>query len=168
MVRVQEATRNAVSSAAVAQGFVRVALGMPKAYKHLELWASVELPYAQRGGTDFLFRQRDFVMIDSSDPSWIIVRVTSRCITFDVVVAHAPHSAIADDKASTWWESFRAAIRARKKPSPPLVMLIDANAAVGSVTSQHVGPFGAEDENRNGNHLQWFLLRGGHLHSIDV
>ena len=92
------------------------------------------LTYASIDGKEYFFRQSDFVAIHAS-PRVLVVRVTARCLQCTVVVAHAPHSGVDAAARDLWWDDL-----SRRLPGQPdVVLLVDANARLGSSVSESVG-----------------------------
>eukprot|EP00959_Pyramimonas_sp_CCMP1952_P301981 6319246-Pyramimonas_sp.AAC.1 len=67
------------------------------------------------------------------------------------MVAHAPHARSSAGFSSVveWWARLKRIVRERPNPEQ-LCCLADADATVGSVQSEYVGPVGAEPENDTG------------------
>eukprot|EP00959_Pyramimonas_sp_CCMP1952_P060010 1253678-Pyramimonas_sp.AAC.1 len=61
------------------------------------------------------------------------------------LVGHAPHSRYTATAIDQWWSQMEDANSSRAQPAP-LYCLLDANATVGSVQSEHVGPVAPECE----------------------
>ena len=76
------------------------------------------------------------------------VRLCKDDLRLVVIVAHAP-ACPTFDEATAFWSAMSAMIPSALR-SWPLIALIDANARVGSETSNCVGSFGAEVENLAG------------------
>ena len=74
-----------------------------------------------------------------------------------IVVAHAPTSGRPLEDRQSWWAATRAAIAQATRPGDSVVTLIDANARVGSITSDFVGEFAAAAETENGSELHHYL-----------
>ena len=78
----------------------------------------------------------------------MVVRLCKDDLWLILIVAHAP-ACPTFDEATTFWSALTAMIPSALR-SWPLIALLDANARVGSETSDCVGPCGAEVENLAG------------------
>ena len=78
----------------------------------------------------------------------MVVRLCKDDLRLILIVAHAP-ACPTFDEATTFWSALTAMIPSALR-SWPLIALLDANARVGSETSDCVGPCGAEVENLAG------------------
>ena len=121
----------------VVDGYVVLASGADRGTLGCGLWAGAERPYASVDGKDFFFRQTDFVAVYAS-PRVLVVRVTARRLQCTVVVAHAPHSGVDVALRDAWWQDLSC----RLAGQPDLVLLVDANARLGSSVSASVGAGG--------------------------
>ena len=136
LLGVQEA--RTAAGARVVDGYVVLASGADRGTLGYELWADTGMPYASVDGKDYFFRRADFVAIHAS-PRVLVVRVTSRCLQCTVVVvAHVPHSGVDVADRNLWWEDLSL----RLAGQPDVVLLVDANARLGSAVSAAVGSGG--------------------------
>ena len=69
-----------------------------------------------------------------------------------MIVAHAPHQLASAETKASYWASVKQCVPTHLRMWP-CILLADANAAVGSRTSQHVGAANATPENENGEFL---------------
>ena len=98
-----------------------------------------------------------------SEPRMLLVAVRSPSLALDVMVLHAPiESAPAEDR-DAWWARARQAAARRPQQRVALVVLVDGNARLGSVLSEAVGGYDADDENCNGAALHEFMGEQGLL-----
>ena len=155
LLGVQEA--RSPPGARVVDGYIVLASGSDRGTLGCELWADTECPYASVDGRDHCFRMSDFVAIFAS-PRVLVVRVTARCLQCTVVVAaHAPHSGVEAADRDVWWDDLAR----RLAGQPDVVLLVDANARLGSFVSRSVGSGGfCQQENTSGNllHRTWVEL----------
>ena len=72
-----------------------------------------------------------------------VVAVAVDGFKFDAIVGHGPPS---DDpiRVGLWWTRFSSIVLGRPAPCAPAVVLVDANAKVGSEESFSVGPYRAD------------------------
>ena len=132
LLEVQEA--RAAAGARIADGYVVLASGADRGTLGCELWADTEKPYASVDGKEYFFRQSDFVAIYSS-PRVLVVRMTAGRLQCTLVVAHAPRSGVDVAARSLWWDDLSR----RLAGQPDVVLLVDADARLGSSVSACVG-----------------------------
>ena len=88
-----------------------------------------------------------------SDHGFLVVNVRSKGLQCTLVVAHAPiePKTVADREFNKkWWHSLTGNITGRKN----VILLIDADAHVGSEVSVDVGCGGCAEDQK----LQWCIL----------
>lgn len=89
-----------------------------------------------------------------ADPQFMVVKLAHDDLRLIFLVGHAPNCPTFD-AATTYWNRLSHAIPPALR-SWPLIGFIDANARVGSIVSEVIGPFGQEDENLPGECFhQW-------------
>ena len=132
---VQEA--RTAAGAWIVDGYVVLASGTDRGTLGCELWAGTEKPYASVDGKEYFFRQSDVVAIHSS-PRVLVVSVIARCLRCTLVVAHAPHSGVDVAARSLWWDGLSRRLAGQLD----VVLLVDANARLGSSVSASVGSGG--------------------------
>ena len=136
LLGVQEA--RSAAGARVVDGYVVLASGADRGTLGCEPWADAERPYASIDGKDYCFPLSDLAAIFAS-PRVLVVRITSRCLQCTVVVvAHAPHSGVDVADRELWWDDMSC----RLARQTDVVMLVDANARLGSSVSKSVGSGG--------------------------
>eukprot|EP00438_Fugacium_kawagutii_P013077 Skav213378 [mRNA] locus=scaffold797:151888:166430:+ [translate_table: standard] len=113
--------------------------------------------------TSFTIAGRSF---DISDKHLKIVHTSSRrlivllrtpWLQLRFLVGHAPHDEPGADLAA-WWRTTSHLLHAAHRHLP-LIALLDANAKVGSLVSDSVGSFRAEEENTAGAIFHSWLIR---------
>ena len=105
--------------------------------------------------------KKSSLVVLHEDPRRLIVRANTILGPLRFSVLHAPcepHSEEARAEVLQWWSETRRLLRKTAKPGEALVLLIDANGAIGSSESAAVGPRGAEVQNFNGAQLHEVLL----------
>ena len=123
----------------------------------VSLWVNSSLPYATDEQGQGLFFSRKNCVALHAEPRRLFVKVCAPGISALVCVWHAPHSMRPSEEREAWWHDSERLVRALIKPDDDLVLLVDANARVGSVVSSAVGPCGAERESHNGILFREFL-----------
>jgi hypothetical protein len=83
-------------------------------------------------------------------------------IDFLCVVGHAPHMGYPKDQIQAWWRKLSVYVH-KYGQGLPVVCMLDANAAVGEVLSEHVGDSQPEAENFAGSCFHSFLAQVGHI-----
>ena len=122
------------------------------------LWVSKDRPYAVAGSQKFFFCEQHFVVVGYS-PRHIAVSVQAPHLRLLVLVVHCPslHNHPRHVVEQFWQDPLRDL---RRRPtSTEYLILADANAEVGSVPTESVGPFQAADETPAGTIYHDFLLR---------
>ena len=100
-------------------------------------------------GTELWFHKRLGVSKQTawriaSEPRLLVVRAPLEEEECLFAAANAPHS------QPQWWEELPAKLAAWNRDDLPIVMMVDANAKVGSKQSAAVGPAAPEEENEAG------------------
>ena len=109
------------------------------------LWLSKDIPYGFSGETKHRLERHHFAVVTQS-PRLLIVRIIASFVDLLVVVAHAPHAAAKDEHAHVFWHTVEGFLH-DIPPSAHIVLLTDANAHLGSETTESVGDVFAEQEN---------------------
>ena len=121
------------------------------------LWVNRHRPYGHAADGAPLFLQRKHLFVVMADPQLLFVRLQAPGLQLLVVVGHGPHSRRSEEERVAWWGRLHSLTASFIKPSEHLMLLVDANARVGSVQSPSVGPDGAEKQTHNGALLHSFL-----------
>eukprot|EP00972_Heterocapsa_arctica_P104447 15392368-Heterocapsa_arctica.AAC.1 len=74
----------------------------------------------------------------------LLVAIRMNKLDLDCLVAHAPHSEHNEAVREEWWRGIRRLLQSRADLQVPLVIIIDANARVGSAVSSAIGDYGAQ------------------------
>ena len=145
------------AGARVVDDYIELASGADRGTLGCELWADSAKPYASIGGKDYCFRMSNFVAIFAS-PRVLVVRVIARCLQCTVVVAHAPHAGVDTADRDAWWDDLSR----RLAGQPDVVLLVDANARLGSAVSGSVGDGGfSQQEDISGSMFHRTLVELG-------
>ncbi|CAE7848430.1 unnamed protein product [Symbiodinium sp. KB8] len=120
------------------------------------LWANTTIPYAHRGETQWFLTRNHFTVVECQ-PRLLIVSVRAPFLSWIVVVAHAPSEPPAPEgSAAAFWFSCKKVL-SRCSRDAEVILLADANARVGGLTSDSVGPHGAEEESKTAPEFHQFL-----------
>ena len=121
----------------------------------VELWVARGLPFAHTAaGQPVLFREQDFHVVEAS-PSCLCVTYDSWHISLLVVVAHAPHNGHSEAHRSKWWSDLEDQV-VQCRASRQLVVLIDANARIGTEEDEAFSGLSYDLEDHNGQLLRAF------------
>ena len=104
------------------------------------LWVNRHRPYGHAPDGAPLLLQRKHLFVIMADPRLLFVRLQAPGLQLLVVVGHGPHSRRPEEERLAWWSRLHTLTASFIKPSERLVLLVDANARVGSVQSPSVGP----------------------------
>ena len=92
-----------------------------------------------------------------SKPSLLVVALRLPFAQITVMVAHAPVEQQPRNVRENWWNECLESLMTARVDFSSLVVLIDANARLGSLHSQHIGTFFREPQNGNGELLHRFM-----------
>ena len=124
-----------------------------------ELWFCKARAYATLHGIDYYLHPKHVTLIDAS-PRHLFVRLQAPFLNFFVLCAHAPHSQYVPSELDAWWNSLSALVQPYRGAAP-LMVLIDANARVGSIQTSHIGGCKSDVESPTGALLHTFLAQAG-------
>ncbi|CAE7285274.1 unnamed protein product, partial [Symbiodinium sp. CCMP2456] len=120
------------------------------------LWIAQHVPYAHKQGRPLYIRSSE-VYVCGVSPRHLCACIQAEALKLYVIVAHAPSaSSVPLAEVKAFWAA-RAKDLARRPPGHDFLILADANARVGSMTSIHVGDVDPEEENPAGETLHDFL-----------
>eukprot|EP00959_Pyramimonas_sp_CCMP1952_P093258 1952219-Pyramimonas_sp.AAC.1 len=93
------------------------------------------------------------------EPSRLLVAIRAPRMQCNVLVAHGPWEGKnrTPHSLAQWWNTTTRLVRTLKGDSKLLLTCLDANARMGSVTSQSVGAVDAECQNEAGECFHDFL-----------
>ena len=95
-------------------------------------------PIAQGLHGSAFFQDSDFVIL-AADPRFLILRIKTCAFKAVLIAAHAPHAGASLDDIQSFWHRLSDVIPS-KYNDWPRILLADANARVGSITSVHNWP----------------------------
>ena len=121
------------------------------------LWVNRHRPYGYAPDGTPLFAQRKHLFVVMADPQLLFVRLQAPGLQLLIVVGHGPHSRRPEEERLAWWSRLHSLTASFIKPSEHLMLLLDANARVGTVQSPSIGPTGAEKQTHNGALFHGFL-----------
>lgn len=114
----------------------RIVSGHEGGHLGVELWVSLDQPYAHRGRVSRHFKRSDFVVVSQS-PRHLLVHVQNEDLDFWLLSAHAPHGGTPQDCRETWWHHLSQLVHDHVQQGDLLTM-IDANARSGFNDKIHV------------------------------
>ena len=135
-------------------GFLVLASGASNIRLGVELRVDLQRPYAEHDGRQHFLQQDQFVVL-FNDPRLLIVKLQARYYQATIAVAHAPHSSHTEAERNDWWDQAEM-VMLRVRPN---MLMIDANAKVGSIPSPALmsSAPGGDEENDNGMRFRMFL-----------
>ena len=75
-----------------------------------------------------------------------------------MAVGHAPHTGRTFEDRTAWWSKISTLLR-RHQHQRHCILLLDANAQIGSHTTEHIGGLHAAEEDDNGRRLHELLVQ---------
>ena len=121
------------------------------------LWVHRSMPYATAGSTSYFLRQEHATVTGVSSRHLNVVFVAP-FLRLLVMVAHGPSPANHPiEEIIQFWRD-RAQELQHRPQGTEVLLLTDANAKVGDLQTDSVGPHNAELENASGEHFHAFLL----------
>ena len=115
----------------------------------IELWISVMTPLGFSHGRELYFNGNDAVVLHA-DPDLLLVHWSpSSSLTFIFWVGHAPHKGHPEEIKDAWWNKCRALL-CKSADDVHIIGMLDANAAMGSRTTESVQDHAADEEDFNG------------------
>ncbi|CAE7355562.1 unnamed protein product [Symbiodinium sp. KB8] len=145
-------TRDTLSSQCFGNSFIEFAAAADKGEGGVTLLFNRSQPYGRAKGQSLFFDKSHFTCVHA-DPRCIAVQIRAPHLQILCVCAHAPHSGQPLATISDWWQWFeQAPWLARHKGR--IVLLIDSNAQLGSVTGDAVQGHAADEENHGGTFLR--------------
>ncbi|CAE7242238.1 unnamed protein product, partial [Symbiodinium necroappetens] len=122
------------------------------------LWIAREVAFG-RSGSQSLHITEEQVTVVATSPRHLQVLLEHPRLALTVLVAHAPRvSGQGEEAVISFWNDRYGELQRRPRKADYLI-LADANAHIGSVTTDVIGSFGAEPENEEGFLFHEFLLR---------
>ena len=86
---------------------------------------------------EVFFQDSHFAIIHA-DPRALLIRVANPCLRTIIIAAHAPHSGNSQEALEAWWSDLSHLIPDKYR-AWSLVLMVDANANVGSDVSEQIG-----------------------------
>ena len=118
-----------------------------------QLWISTTLPFGPPGTCV----KSQHCKLVAKDPRFLIIQIKAPFLRAIVISAHAPTSQASQDTISKWWHTLGQAIPTRLRQWPQ-ILLVDANARVGSHPSLAVGPYQGDEQDGGGDELHGYLI----------
>ena len=121
------------------------------------LWVAKSSPYAVSGGRKLYLRDTHLTVVGHS-ARHLIVMISAPRLSLQVSVLHAPSLAHTPrEVVAAFWRD-RAADICSRPDGADFVVLVDANARVGSIVTPHVGDLAFETETDSGTLFHDFLI----------
>ena len=118
-----------------------------------QLWISTTLPFGPPGTCV----KPQHCKVVAKDPRFLIIQIKAPFLRAIVISAHAPTSQASHDTISKWWHTLGQAVPTRLRQWPQ-ILLVDANARVGSHPSLAVGPYQGDEQDGGGDELHGYLI----------
>ena len=131
------------SGTSVSNGFLRLSSG-PDEHGNLglEVWFSLQTALGLGGGSKLRIQRSDATVLHS-EPSCMIVRLSSIALKANFACLHGPHRAQTLKTRLDWW--YRVGkLLAAADDGLPWILAMDANIRVGAETSPSIGPHHAD------------------------
>ena len=139
--------------------FILQSSAEPSGQLGVALWVNKNLAYAHSGGQP-LHILREHLHVTDCSSRHILVQIQAPFLRLAVLVAHGPFEGSRHTTPSAFWTSM-GTLLASPGLARDVVVLTDANARVGSVLTESIGGFGAEQETEVGDIFHSFLLKHG-------
>ena len=139
-------------AAATTQGHFGIIAGLAKRIPYGSVWC----PRTQRRRPVF-FKKEHFKIL-AFDPRFLILKIDTPHLRAVLVAGHAPHTGNEMDIIESWWEQLHAAVP-QAYAKWPMILLCDANAAVGAETSPHIGDHQASKKDDKAVAFESFIAR---------
>ncbi|CAE7621754.1 unnamed protein product [Symbiodinium sp. CCMP2456] len=123
------------------------------------LWIRLDQPFARAQGKPCKVTT-DQIVVSSFSPRHLQVQICTPWIQLTVLVAHGPSAVRHEVQADTFWRDRRDDL-ARRPEGSEIILLVDANSRLGSVSTSAVGPHHPEPESVAGGFFHGFLLDVG-------
>ena len=120
----------------------------------IQLWISKRLPYGPQGNTI----RKEHVRVVASAANYLVVKLCFdrwKCL---IITCRAPHSGRPIGEAREFWANLSSIIQ-RKGAGLPIFFCGDANAHVGEVVTDAIGPHHPSKENQAGFLFHNWLIR---------
>ena len=166
---------------------LRLAGGSAKGHLGVELWVSLQQPYASIGKRAHHFTRKHFTVVHA-DPRLLLVHVEAPHFTCWIAVGHSPHTGTDEGDRHGWWVLF-SDLLTKHADGAPVFLLIDANALSGprddQAVHEHDDASNANTEDfrqllslhelclpatsvqHTGDHATWYHPDGHHSNRID-
>ena len=122
----------------------------------IQLWVSKRLPFGPHGEVI----QHEHVRVVASASNYLVVKVRFAAWRCLIVTCRAPHSGRPIEEGRAFWANLTSVIQ-RKGAGLPLFFCGDANAHVGEIVTDAIGPHFSAKENQAGSLFHNWLLQHG-------
>ena len=155
LIGLQE-TASKESRVTTADGYLRVASQATKGVGGIDIWLSTNHPVAWAGNRPLYWDVASLLVLHS-DSQVLMLRCSIPGLgLYTIISAHAPHNGIDPAIQTNWWNRLRQLARSHQH-GWPLILLVDANAQIGSIPTTGIGDLHASIEDGNGSSLRHFV-----------
>ena len=123
----------------------------------VEIWASRVNPYGQDGNKPLYFQSHHFTVL-SFHARFLLLEISAPALQVHVVCLHSPFAKSAAMDPQQFWTLLDSALDKRRHQNWPLIVMGDFNARLGSIQTQAVSSFQAEQESEVGTLMHQFML----------
>ena len=141
-----------------ADGYLRLSSAACQGVGGIEAWISQDYPFGWIGKRPVFWDLSSVVVIHQDAHLLLFACRIPELGNFVVAVGHAPHNGRSAEDREAWWRRLSALLR-QHQHQRYCIMLLDANAQVGSCPSDHIGGMHASDEDDNGAKLHALLIQ---------
>ena len=119
----------------------------------IQIWFSRALSLSENG---HYFEKHHFKIL-AKDPRFLAIRVVAPFMRAIVIAAHAPTTQASPESVASWWQQLNRTIPA-KFDGWARILLVDANARLGSIPSRAVDVHDEDEQDCNGELFHNYLL----------
>ena len=99
------------------------------------------------------------ITVVTSTPRILVVAIKAPCWAGTIIAYHAPFAQSPDDELFQFWNALDDEVRRATAAGHGIILMGDANATIGSVTSESIGSHCAENQSPPGERLHEILIQ---------
>ena len=141
------------SQMTAADGYLRLSSAAKNGHGGTELWLATSWPAAWIGQRPLFWDAAGTMVLVYDSEMLIAVSLLPGLGEFLLVVGHAPHQGRPPADRDQWWRTLRRHIT-RYRQGRRLILMLDANAQLGSIPAPGIGSFAAAEEDDAGTSLR--------------
>ena len=153
IVGVQETRCRVICRTEQQHYFVFSSPATPQGHLGVQIWIARAIPLGE--GSQQL--QREHFRIVAATPRLLVLKCTAPFFRTLLVCGHAPTSQAEENDIKQWWATLRTSLTTRYADWPQILM-IDANARIGSLPSRAIGTFQSEEQDTGGHYFHEYVL----------